>query len=894
MGCDLMLSRRSDFSPRIVLPLVLLHLAYGLLYIWRAEGVTWLYVLLALVLIYLPAMTLGRLAGLLSGLFFSVVIAAKLILQQFSAASDAVSPLTILQQALQPQWLLLAALPLLGFLLGMYAEWFGIRRPEGAKRLRLLKERNTRLETQLKSLSTEPVYFNSWSGLQGQNPLNDRLLGLLTGTKIRGDARGEVYWASDSNQQLFNEYIKIRPEVLAVLELDGTILQANRDLLAIYGYFPDFERQPANIKELLLPADKQAAASFMDRLLTLGRGTSELLKITPPSANTPPTAAAVAVEQAEQAEQTEGYTQLLVSPSIYLECLGSPLTLVAAVNINSVFALNADNHAAFAELAKQPFFCLAPDNTITYLNDPARQLLANEDLEPIGQHLERLLSWRHASVVLEIEQECRAGHNPVREVELLPHKNSRRIIQISAYPALTESRRYLGCTLLLKEVTSLHLMDEALQHRLALEQMSSKISARFIAVEPDDLDEAIIAALKNIGDFEGVIETSIEIFQTKRIKNPANYSVVNARGEAKKAAASAAENGWRSNSDPFETVSVAIAIAGDTAGHFRFLKERYHEDTFEQDLDLIRLIGEIIINALLRKQGILEIRFNESRLASTIQALNEGVIATDPSGKITLMNQMAEQLTGWTAAEAKNRPFSEVFQTELVSDPDEPAVVAELHPLSETDGSLVLISRAGNRYNIQANSSEISHELSYYGNVTVFRDITREKMQNDQIRRVSYNDTLTGLYNRTFFEEILARLNTPRQYPISLIMGDCNDLKAANDNYGHLVGDRLLQSIANILKQATRHEDIVARWGGDEFTIVLTKTDAATCLKIKERIKALCAAAPAEPIQPSLAIGCATNTAENIAPDNMEALLQLAEKRMYEDKRERYGNGFNR
>ncbi len=886
-----MISRRSDFSPRIISSQVVLHLACGLLYFWRAEGVTWLNVLLALVVMYLPAMTFGRLAGLISGLFFSVVMAAKLILQQFSAAADTFSPLTILQQALEPQWPLLAALPLLGFLLGMYAEWFGIRRPEGAKRLRLLKERNSQLETQLKILSTKPVYFNTWSSLQGQNPLNERLLGLLAATKIRGDARGDVYWASDSNQQLFNEYIRIRPEVLAVLELDGTILQANNNLLAIYGYPPASEHQPANIKDLLLPADNQAAAAFMERLLTLGRGTSELLKITPPSANTRLTTAAATAEEDARAES---YNQLLISPSIYLECLGSPLTLVAAVNINSAFALNTDNHSAFAELAKQPFFCLAPDNTITYLNDTASQLLNSEDQEPVGQHLERLLSWRHAAVVAEIEQECRAGNTPVREVELLPRNNARRIMQISAFPALTESRRYLGCTLLLKEVTSLRLMDEALQHRLALEQMSSKISARFISVEPDDLDEAVIAALKNIGDFEGVIQTSIEIFQTKRIKNPVNYTVVNARGEAKQAADAATENGWRANSDPFETVSIAIAVAGETAGHFRFLKERYHEDTFEQDLDLIRLIGEIIINALLRKQGILEIRFNESRLASTIQALNEGVIATDPSGKITLMNQMAEKLTGWTAAEAQNRLLAEVFRTEPASDPDEPSVVAELYPLSETDDSLVLISRDGSRYNIRANSSEISHELSYYGNVTVFRDITREKMQNDQIRRVSYNDILTGLYNRTFFEEILARLNTPRQYPISLIMGDCNDLKAANDNYGHLVGDRLLQTIANILKKATRHEDIVARWGGDEFTIILSKTDAASCLKIKERIKALCAAAPADPIQPSLAIGCATNTAENIAPDNMEALLQLAEKRMYEDKRERNGNGFNR
>ncbi len=424
--------------------------------------------------------------------------------------------------------------------------------------------------------------------------------------------------------------------------------------------------------------------------------------------------------------------------------------------------------------------------------------------------------------------------------------------------------------------------------------MTSRISAWFIAVQPEKLDDAIKTALKVIGDFEGVFETSIEIFQSKRIKNAASYSVVNARGIADERQRPVKENASPAAADPFETISVPITIGSETAGHFRFLQELYRDDTLEKDVDLIRLIGEIIINAILRKQGLLDIRLNENRLASTIQVLNEGVITTNPDGLITLMNQMAEHLTGWEFEEAENKPLAEVFRIEKSVETSVTAAYAELQPLSQTDGSLVLVSRDGRKYDVKVNRSPINHQQILHGEVTVFRDITREKSQNDQIRRVSYHDSLTGLYNRTFFEEILNRLNTPRQYPISLIMGDCNDLKEANDQYGHLVGDRLLQNIARILKQATRHEDIVARWGGDEFTIILPKTDEEGCIQVRERILALTAAAPAEPVKTSLALGCATNTEESLIQNDMHELLQLAEQRMYEDKRKRNRNGNNR
>ena len=127
----------------------------------------------------------------------------------------------------------------------------------------------------------------------------------------------------------------------------------------------------------------------------------------------------------------------------------------------------------------------------------------------------------------------------------------------------------------------------------------------------------------------------------------------------------------------------------------------------------------------------------------------------------------------------------------------------------------------------------------------------------------------------------MQRLNTHRQYPMTIILGDCNGLKIANDIFGHLEGDKLLQAIAAIIKKSLRHEDIAARWGGDEFVIIMPRTDEQVAAEIRDRILRFCADSKHQPIQPSLALGCATAYDANT---ELTELLKLAEDRMYRHK----------
>jgi diguanylate cyclase (GGDEF)-like protein/PAS domain S-box-containing protein len=165
--------------------------------------------------------------------------------------------------------------------------------------------------------------------------------------------------------------------------------------------------------------------------------------------------------------------------------------------------------------------------------------------------------------------------------------------------------------------------------------------------------------------------------------------------------------------------------------------------------------------------------------------------------------------------------------------------------------------------------------------VGTLTDITERKQSEKEILYLSYHDKLTGLYNRAFFEEEMNRLDCPRNWPLSIIIGDVDGLKTTNDHYGHQAGDRLLVRIANILTESCRNDDVIARWGGDEFAILLPKTESAAAMAVGNRITQLCKDHTDLPVNPSISWGVATKRNQG---QELEALLRKAELRMYDHK----------
>jgi len=153
--------------------------------------------------------------------------------------------------------------------------------------------------------------------------------------------------------------------------------------------------------------------------------------------------------------------------------------------------------------------------------------------------------------------------------------------------------------------------------------------------------------------------------------------------------------------------------------------------------------------------------------------------------------------------------------------------------------------------------------------------------RKEEIIYLSYHDKLTGLHNRRFFEDALKKIDTERNLPISIIMGDVNELKLVNDAFGHDKGDVLLQIAATAIQNSCRKDEIVARWGGDEFVILLPKTKTEEVERVINRIKESYSGKHINSLSVSISFGWNT---KYIANQDLLKVLKSAEDLMYKHK----------
>jgi len=160
-------------------------------------------------------------------------------------------------------------------------------------------------------------------------------------------------------------------------------------------------------------------------------------------------------------------------------------------------------------------------------------------------------------------------------------------------------------------------------------------------------------------------------------------------------------------------------------------------------------------------------------------------------------------------------------------------------------------------------------------------NVTDRMAKEDKIIYLSYHDQLTGLYNRRFYEKEMKRLDTQRDFPLSVATGDVNGLKLINDTFGHMAGDKLLKKTAEIIKEGCRADDIIARLGGDEFVIILPKTDSEETAKVIQRIKKLAQKEKINGIELSISFGYETKT---VREQDLKDIFKSAEDHMYHHK----------
>lgn len=237
----------------------------------------------------------------------------------------------------------------------------------------------------------------------------------------------------------------------------------------------------------------------------------------------------------------------------------------------------------------------------------------------------------------------------------------------------------------------------------------------------------------------------------------------------------------------------------------------------------------------------------KERLEVTLNSIGDGVISTDHLGQVNYLNPVAEQMTGWSLAEATGQPVNKVLNLidEESGDPAPSPVekVLQTGAIYGLASDCALLSRNGTRYAIEDSAAPIrDRNGKTIGVVLVFHDVSDARRLAAEMSYQATHDALTGLVNRREFEHRLEKAvdsaNALAQQHALAYM-DLDQFKIVNDTCGHIAGDELLRQVTGLLRLALRANDTLARLGGDEFGVLLEACPPGVALHISETLRNL-------------------------------------------------------
>ncbi|MGZ8225224.1 MAG: EAL domain-containing protein [Methylococcaceae bacterium] len=301
----------------------------------------------------------------------------------------------------------------------------------------------------------------------------------------------------------------------------------------------------------------------------------------------------------------------------------------------------------------------------------------------------------------------------------------------------------------------------------------------------------------------------------------------------------------------------------------------------------------VMVDVTERNRLAFALESEKERAQVTLHSIGDAVITTDKKCIVDYLNPIAEQMTGWTLAEAQGKPLEDVFRI-INETTRKPAVAPVLRCLE--DGRVlglahysVLIHRNGQEISIEDTAAPIrTSSGEIIGAVLVFHDVTVQRQLQDKIIFQARHDALTSLVNRSEFDSQLRQLIAE-----VLVVGDehalcyldLDQFKLVNDTCGHAAGDELLSQLSVLLKSKIRKHDTLARLGGDEFGLLLRDCKLDDALRIAQTLLTVVEEFrfcwQDKRFKLGVSIGLVPITAANKSP---ESILQTADTACYAAK----------
>jgi len=290
------------------------------------------------------------------------------------------------------------------------------------------------------------------------------------------------------------------------------------------------------------------------------------------------------------------------------------------------------------------------------------------------------------------------------------------------------------------------------------------------------------------------------------------------------------------------------------------------------------------------------LKINQEALLDLFEHLEEGLYILTPDRIIVYWNRAAEKITGFSKDEVLGKSCKDHILQHLdesgkklcTNDCPVLEVVKTGKPLS-TKGFLP--HKVGYKIPVECHFTPIKENGKVVGVLEIFKEIKEEcnglRQRIEMLEKLALVDELTQLFNRRYINWVLnTKISEVRRFKriFGVLFFDIDNFKEINDNYGHLTGDKVLKSIAKILKDNFRMDDIAGRWGGDEFILIVSLERPEDIFVVAKKLKLLIESSfvkegEAE-IHPTISIGGTL-----ISPkDTIETLIDRVDRLMYESK----------